>query len=107
MSLDVYLEDEAGERLYSRNITHNLGVMAKEAGIYMHLWRPDESGITHARQLIDPLTNGVMLLATEKRRFEQFNSPNGWGMWVHFLPFCCDYLQACKDSPGALVRVSR
>jgi len=33
MSLDVYLENEAGEELYSRNITHNLGKMACAAGL--------------------------------------------------------------------------
>lgn len=107
MSLDVYLENESGDELYSRNITHNLGPMAREAGIYQCLWRPDEHGITHARQIIEPLAAGVALLATQKARFEEFNSPNGWGMWEHFLPFCTDYLQACRDHPEALVRVSR
>jgi len=106
MSLDVYLEDAAGNKLYCRNITHNLGVMANEAGIYACLWRPDENGITHAKQVIEPLAAGVALLATEKARFEQFNAPNGWGMWEHFLPFCADYLQACRDHPEALVKVS-
>ena len=107
MSLDVFLEDEAGERLYDRNITHNLTSMAEAAEIYYCLWRPEEIGITHARQIIEPLEKGVALLATQKSRFEAFNSPNGWGMWEHFLPFCCDYLQACRDHPDALVSVSR
>lgn len=107
MSLDVYLQNEAGDELYSRNITHNLNKMATAAGIYECLWRPDEHGITHARQIIEPLSAGVALLATEKRRFEAFNSPNGWGMWEHFVPFCMDYVQACRDNPDALVRVSR
>ncbi len=107
MSLTVYLTDEAGNEVYSRNITHNLGKMAQEAGIYMHLWRPDENGVTHARQIIEPLAAGVTLLATQKRRFEEFNSPNGWGTWEHFLPFCADYLQACRDNPDALVRACR
>lgn len=106
MSLDVYLMD-AGEELYHRNITHNLGHMAVEAGIYKCLWRPDENGITHARQIIEPLAAGVTLLATQKRRFEKFNSPNGWGLREHFVPFCMDYLQACRDHPDALVKVSR
>ena len=44
MSLDVYLTDAEGREVFSANITHNLGAMAKEAGIYMHLWRPDELG---------------------------------------------------------------
>jgi hypothetical protein len=107
MSLDVMLHDESGHRVYSRNITHNLGTMAAEAGIYECLWRPDEHGITYARQIIEPLSAGLALLATEKRRFEQFNSPNGLGTWEHFVPFCADYLQACRDNPDATVRVSR
>jgi hypothetical protein len=107
MSLDVYLEDETGAKVYSRNITHNLGKMAQAAGIYECVWRPDDNGITHARQIIKPLAAGVALLATEKARFEAFNSPNGWGMWEHFLPFCADYLQACRDHPDALVRACR
>ena len=107
MSLDVYLTDESGHRVYRRNITHNLGNMASEAGIYECLWRPDEHGITHARQIIEPLAAGVALLATQKARFEAFNAENGWGMWEHFLPFCADYLQACRSHPDALVRVSR
>lgn len=107
MSLYVYLENEAGEELYSRNITHNLGKMACAAGIYECLWRPDEHGITHARQIIEPLAAGVALLATQKARFEEFNALNGWGLWEHFLPFCADYLQACRENPDALVKVSR
>ena len=107
MSLDVYLKNETGEELYSRNITHNLTDMADEAGIYQFLWRPEEIGITHARQILDVLSFGVALLATQKARFEKFNSPHGWGMWEHFLLFCADYLQACRDHPDALVKVSR
>lgn len=107
MSLDVYLEDDAEVTLYSRNITHNLTKMAEAAGIYYCLWRPEECDITHARQLIEPLEKGVALLATQKKQFEEFNSPNGWGLWEHFLPFCADYLQACRDHPDAIVVVSR
>ena len=73
--------NDSGVELYSRNITHN--------------------------QMIDMLEKGVALLATEKTRFEKFNSPNGWGMWEHFVPFCMDYLQACRDHPYAQVEVSR
>jgi len=107
MSLDVYLEDEKGVEVYHSNITHNLGKMAREAGIYECLWRPDEHGITHARQMVEPLAAGVTLLATQKARFEAFNAANGWGMWEHFVPFCMDYLQACRDNLDAVVSVSR
>lgn len=107
MSLDVYLEDQEGKELYWANITHNLNTMAGEAGIYECLWRPDEHGITHARQIIEPLAAGVALLATQKERFEAFNAPNGWGKWENFLPWCAKYLQACRDNPDAIVKVSR
>jgi hypothetical protein len=28
-------------------------------------------------------------------------------LWEHFVPFCMDYLQACRDNPDAHVNVSR
>src|SRR5688572_29936062 len=51
-------EDETN-CVYSANITHNLNAMAENAGIYMHLWRPDQIGIMTASQLIAPLTAGL------------------------------------------------
>lgn len=107
MSLDVYLNDDEGNCLYRANITHNLNKMADEAGIYRILWRPEEFGITKASEIVEPLSEGVKLLATQQSRFEQFNAENGWGMWEHFLLFCCRYLQACKDHPNASVEASR
>lgn len=107
MSLDVMLYSPDGDEIYSANITHNLNKMADEAGIYECLWRPDEHGITKASQIIEPLTRGLARLATEKAHFEQFNAANGWGLWEHFVPWCADYLQACRDNPDADVRVSR
>lgn len=105
MSLDVYLT-ENGEEVFWANITHNLGAMASEAQIYNCLWRPNENGITKAQQIIEPLARGLTLLVTEKARFEAFNSPNGWGKWENFVPWCAEYLQACRDHPDATVRVS-
>lgn len=107
MSLDVYLISTDGQKLYESNITHNLGIMARKSGIYACLWRPEEHGITHARQIIEPLSVGLTRLVLNKREFEQWDSPNGWGLWKHFVPFCAEYLQACRDHPDALVNVSR
>lgn len=102
MSLDVYLSD-----VYNSNITHNLGRMASEAGIYECLWRPEEIDITKASQLIEPLEKGIALLKSDPTRFEAFNSSNGWGMYKHFVPWVENYLQACRDNPDADVSVSR
>src|SRR6266496_3980933 len=49
-----------GCELYWRNITHNLNTMADAAGIYKHLWRPEELGITKAGELIAPLAAGLL-----------------------------------------------
>lgn len=107
MSLDVYLEVMRPTEVYSGNITHNLGRMAEEAGIYQALWRPDEIGITTAEQLIEPLTAGLAVLKADPPRFEVHNAPNGWGLYKHLVPFVEKYLAACIENPGAAVRVWR
>lgn len=107
MSLDVYLTAVRPTEVYSANITHNLGRMAVEAGIYEALWRPDEIGITKAAQLVEPLERGLALLKSDPPRFEAFNAPNGWGLYKHFVPFVEQYLEACRANPDADVSASR
>ena len=92
---------------YSANITHNLNVMADEAGIYQHLWRPDEIGITYAAQLIEPLADGLALLESDPARFSAFNPDNGWGSYNGLVSFVGHYLAACRECPSASVRASR
>lgn len=107
MSLDVYLSAVRTTTVYSSNITHNLGMMAREAGIYEALWRPEEIGVTKAGQLIPMLSAGLDLLKSDPPRFEKHNSPNGWGLYKHFVPFVEQYLDACRENPDAEVSVSR
>ena len=99
--------DVQSDPVYSANITHNLGKMAAEAGIYEALWRPDEIGIKTAYDLIGYLSQGLALLKSDPARFEKFNSPNGWGMYEHFVPFVDSYLKACAKWPAAVVSVWR
>ena len=118
MSLSVYLHEdkrcphcnevlESDELLFNSNITHNLNKMATEAGIYFHLWRPDEIDITHARDLIDPLTEGLNKMKDDPEKYKEFNSPNGWGMYKHFIPWIEKYLNACIEHPDAKIVISR
>jgi hypothetical protein len=120
MSLDVYLNrkrylsydegktyTEENEQVYWANITHNLGKMAGEAGIYEALWRPEEIGKTKASEIIELLEKGLLDLKARPEYFEIFNSPNGWGMYEHFVPFVEKYLNACKEFPNAEISVSR
>jgi len=107
MSLDVTLTAVRPIDVYSENITHNLGKMAEQAGIYQHLWRPDEIGITKAEQLIIPLTTSLELLISDPERFKAFNPSNGWGSYDGLITFVQNYLAACFDNPDADVSVCR
>ena len=107
MSLDVYLQAVRPTDVYWRNVTHNLVPMAQEAGIYRHLWRPDEIEVTKAAQLIEPLRNGLALLQRDPARFKLLNPENGWGSYEGLVEFVDDYLKACIANPDADVRVSR
>jgi len=108
MSLDVYLKCECcWGILYEANITHNLGTMAEQAGIYRAMWRPEEIGITRAKQLIEPLQAALWLMERDPDFFKRFNVRNGRGLYKHFVPWLKGYLEACIRYPEALVEVSR
>lgn len=93
--------------VYSGNITHNLTKMAEAAGLYEAMWRPEEIGITKAKQLIEPLTVGLNRLTSAPKKYQKFNAPNGCGMYEHFVPFVREYLAACVEHPDADVVASR
>lgn len=95
------------EYVYDANITHNLGKMAYEAGIYKALWKPEEINKEKAEGIIELLEVGLTDLKARPEHFGQFNSPNGWGMYEHFVPFVEKYLNACKEYPEAKIEVSR
>jgi hypothetical protein len=107
MSLYASLRALREIEIFSLNITHNLNSMASEAGIYKHLWRPEEIGITKAGQLIQPLTDALALLLAEPQRFEKFNPANGWGSYDGLVNFLRSYLAACSENPDASISVSR
>lgn len=114
------------ETVYTSNITHNLGKMAAAAGIYEALWRPyrlaigydseffneqedefEENSIVKAGDIIPYLEDGLIKLTENPEYYKKYNSPNGWGMYEHFVPFVNEYLQACRENPELIVKVSR
>jgi hypothetical protein len=107
MSLDVFLTAKREVEVHSGNITHNLAPMAEEAGIYKHLWRPEEIGITTAQQLIEPLSKGLALLKSDPERFRALTPENGWGSYDGLVEFVQRYLTACAIDPDAKVEASR
>jgi hypothetical protein len=116
MSLDVSLvigdycphcQRESSEVVYDANITHNLNRMAEAAGIYTHVWRPEELEIKKAKELIEPLEKGINELKSKPQYYRTFNSSNGWGLYENFIPWLEKYLEACKENPEANIRVWR
>ena len=111
MSLDIMLIDPTATystgSLFDLNITHNLGKMAMEAGIYMHLWRPSEIDIKTAKELIKPLEKGRLLLINYTNRFRKLEPENGWGTYEDLLKAVIRYIKACKKYPEALIDTSR
>jgi len=95
------------DQIYSANITHNLNTMADKAGIYEYLWRPDEIGITKAKELIEPLREGLHKLKSEPEKYKAFNPSNGWGSYEGLVNFVSNYLDACYKNPESDVSVSR
>lgn len=108
---DMSWEDNARffdeNTLYESGITHNLGKMAKEAGVYQHLWRPEELGISQAISLVGALGRALGDLHARQDYYRQFNPENGWGAFEDLVRFISTYLQAAIDHPDAYVYVSR
>lgn len=107
MSLDVGLNAIVETNVFDWNITHNLTSMANAAGIYKHLWRPDELGITVAVDLIEPLKIGLKELESSPDDFRKFNPENGWGNYENLVGFVKNYLESCINYPDAKIWISR
>ena len=113
MSLDVDLYTNycdhcgRGDEVFECNITHNLGRMAKEAGVYNVLWRAPENDIDQGWHLLPALGRAVQAMKANPDHYKQFNAENGWGTYKHFLPWLEKLLAACEQWPEAKVRTSR
>lgn len=99
--------DENTNEVFDYNITHNLNTMAEAAGIYEHLWRPEEIGITKANQLIEPLRQGLHELKMNPDKYKLLNPDNGWGNYEGLVKFVEAYLNACYEYPDADVNADR
>lgn len=100
-------EGQEDNEVYWANITHSLNNMVDAAGIYHHLWRPDEIGITQAKQLIEPLQEGLARLKADPEECKKHNPKNGWGDYSGLVKFVENYLEACRQYPEATIQVFR
>jgi len=115
MSLDISLETpmscphcggdlHGGTEVFTANITHNLGKMWRKAGVWDALY---ESDGRRASDYIEALRAGVADFEKNYAEYEKLNSPNGWGLAEHALPWLRRVLAAFEQNPEANIRVSR
>lgn len=107
MSLDISLSAMAWTCVLDRNITHNLAPMAREAGLYEAMWRPDEIPIAKAGDLIPRLEAGLATLRGDPARFMKLNPSNGWGRYENLVEVAEALLAACRQYPNGVIEVSR
>lgn len=113
MSLDVDLMVTQPTSVWTWNITHNLGEMAREVQVsdeltlYDVLWRPDEHELTLAHEIADYLDIGWNILLSDPEKYRKFNPANGWGSYDGLCEFVYRYRNACWDNPFAELKVSR
>lgn len=107
LDIDSKVEEPYQVVLFESNITHNLTEMASAAEIYYPLWRPEEKGFIFAKDIIDVVEAGLVLMRSDPERFKKYDAPNGWGLYENFVPWVEEYLNACKEHPNARIRVDR
>jgi len=107
MDLEELFDELKPNIVYSCNITVNWAAMAEAIGIYMPLCRPDELGITQAKELIEPFKKGLGLLKSDPKRFKKLNPEHNIGSFDDFVVTLTKYIQACEEYPEAIIEVSR
>ena len=112
------------EAFFEGSITHNLNVMAKEAGVYEALWRPyllkkyfpvgsrledelefEQSCIVLAKDILPSLELGIEKLLKRPTLYVKFEGKNAF--YTDFINFILEYLQACQEHPDALIKTLR
>lgn len=107
MSLDVYFEDDYGDKFHDMNITHNLNRMAEAANLYYPIWRPEEIGIVKAKDNLQNLVSGLSLLLSEPDKFKEFSPYSGWGTYEDLCEFVLEYILTIHKYPDAIIKACR
>jgi len=104
MSLDFYLQKRMMTTIYERNITHNLGIMWSEAGIYNDLYVSDGK---KAKDIIKNLVAGQKRMLNNPDKYKALEPENKWGTYEDALIFLKDVIKNCEENPDAIIRISR
>lgn len=104
MSLDIWLTATVETEVVSKNITHNLNQMWKEAGVYTALY---ESTGKKAQEVLAVLEAGLTKMHNNPDYFKQFNAPNGWGTYENAVKWLTDLIVEFKAYPEGVIGISK
>jgi len=111
MSLTLYfyadVDDAYPLDIDTINITHNLVPMAKAAGLYEVVWRPDELASRQLRDLRPALLAGIDRMVEHAEKLKQLAPSNGWGTYESFMRALHQLLWVANTYPLAYVSPSR
>ena len=126
MSLTIYLLDNNGKLIWSKNITHNLNKMAEAAGLYEALWCPyrlsnqyssfmtyeEEMSLENrlqikAKDIYDYVKKGHRELTENPEKYTKYNPLNGWGSYETLVEFVFDYMTVLFLYPEAIIKCER
>lgn len=94
------------QRVFSLCISSRLADIAKSAGIYAYLWNPESFGMSKARDMIDPLYNGIEWLDIHQDAAYKA-AKSCWGSPAVLKKILRAYIAACEEYPDADIEVSR
>ena len=107
MSLDIDLVDKNGEVVWSGNVTHNLGRMARQVPwLYQAVWMPDEHDM-EADNVLEAVSNGLAHLLENPYTYKKFEPETGWGTYEGFCKFLLDYAIALGNNKDCEIIVCR
>lgn len=105
---------EIKERMYetcevfSKNITHNLGEMARHVlcddglhTLYEMMWRPEEHGfdVVNEKYRMN-IAECLSFMLIHRKELEQYNPENGWGSYDTLLKFVMEYSEELSRWDG-------
>lgn len=113
MSLDIDLI-EAGVTVFTCNITNNLNKMVQAFGqkYYLALWHPYSLEVFEdcleiiANDLIPYYEDTLLELLKNRKEYERYNSPNGWGTYEDLLNFLVQLISYCHKYPKSVIQTS-
>lgn len=101
LDFDIVILDEI---VVSKNITHNLGQMWKEAGIYDALYMSEGK---KAEEILPVLKEGLNKMIDDPIKYKAFDAPNGWGEYRDALPWLTELIAEIREYPDGIISISK